>query len=295
MKALVTGALGQLGYDLMKELEKRGHEAIASDIAPKSEYESYAQMDITDRDAVLKTISEIKPDVIIHAAAWTDVDGAEDGRNRDKVFRINAYGTENIALAAKEAQAKMVYISTDYVFSGDGETPWDSDLTDFAPLNAYGESKLKGEEAVRENLDKYFIVRISWVFGKNGKNFVKTMLRLSETHDELRVVSDQIGSPTYTRDLSKLLVDMAESDKYGVYHATNSGKFISWCDFAKAIFKEAGKGTKVIPVTTEEYGESKAKRPKNSRMDKSKLKRNGFNELPTWNDALRRFLKEIES
>ena len=235
----------------------------------------------------------MKPDAVIHCAAWTNVDGAEDEANKGKVFKINIEGTRNMAEAVRAMDAKMVYLSTDYVFSGQGDKPWLPDEKDFAPLNVYGESKLGGEKAVSELLTKYFIVRIAWVFGRNGKNFIKTMLNLGKTHDTLRVVKDQIGTPTYTYDLSRLLVDMIDTDKYGYYHATNEGGFISWADFAKAIFEEAKMDTKVIPVTTEEYGLSKAKRPFNSRLDKSKLVANGFKPLPTWRDALHRYLIEL--
>lgn len=303
MKVFVTGVNGQLGHDTVNELIKRGHTPVSSDITLQYEGEkdnspvttsAYIPLDITNREAVLKTITEVKPDAVIHCAAWTNVDAAEDEANRDKVFRINTEGTGNIAEAAKSADSKMVYISTDYVFSGLGDKPWLPDERDFNPLNVYGESKLAGEEAVRTTLSKYYIVRTAWVFGRNGKNFIKTMLNLAKTHDTLRVVDDQIGTPTYTYDLSRLLVDMIETDKYGYYHATNEGGFISWADFAKAIFEEAETGIKVIPVTTAEYGLSKAKRPFNSRLDKSKLSQNGFTPLPTWRDALQRYLKEIE-
>lgn len=282
MKVLVTGVKGQLGYDVVKELTKRNHEAIGVDIE---------EMDITDFSAVEKVLTAVKPDAVIHCAAWTAVDAAED--NADKVMKINVDGTANIAKVCKAIDAKMVYISTDYVFDGTGEAPWDPDCKDYAPQNVYGMSKLGGEKAVAEILSKYFIVRIAWVFGKNGNNFIKTMLRLSETHDTLRVVDDQIGTPTYTYDLSRLLVDMIETEKYGYYHATNEGGYISWAEFAAEIFKQAKKSTKVIPVTTAEYGLSKAKRPFNSRLDKSKLTLNGFERLPLWQDALKRYLEEL--
>ena len=303
MKVFVTGVNGQLGHDTVNELIKRGHTPVSSDITLQYEGEkdnspvttsAYIPLDITNRESVLKTITGVKPDAVIHCAAWTNVDAAEDEANRDKVFRINTEGTGNIAEAAKSADSKMVYISTDYVFSGLGDKPWLPDERDFNPLNVYGESKLAGEEAVRTTLSKYYIVRTAWVFGRNGKNFIKTMLNLAKTHDTLRVVDDQIGTPTYTYDLSRLLVDMIETEKYGYYHATNEGGFISWADFAQAIFGEAGAEAKVIPVTTAEYGLSKAKRPFNSRLDKSKLTKNGFTPLPTWRDALQRYLKEIE-
>ena len=282
MKVLVTGVKGQLGYDVVKELTKRNHEAVGVDIE---------EMDITDFSAVEKVLTAVKPDAVIHCAAWTAVDAAED--NADKVMKINVDGTANIAKVCKAIDAKMVYISTDYVFDGTGEAPWDPDCKDYAPQNVYGMSKLGGEKAVAEILSKYFIVRIAWVFGKNGNNFIKTMLRLSETHDTLRVVDDQIGTPTYTYDLSRLLVDMIETEKYGYYHATNEGGYISWAEFAAEIFKQAKKSTKVIPVTTAEYGLSKAKRPFNSRLDKSKLTLNGFDRLPLWQDALKRYLEEL--
>lgn len=282
MKVLVTGVKGQLGYDVVKELTKRNHEAVGVDIE---------EMDITDFSAVEKVLTAVKPDAVIHCAAWTAVDAAED--NADKVMKINVDGTANIAKVCKAIDAKMVYISTDYVFDGTGEAPWDPNCKDYAPQNVYGISKLGGEKAVAEILSKYFIVRIAWVFGKNGNNFIKTMLRLSETHDTLRVVDDQIGTPTYTYDLSRLLVDMIETEKYGYYHATNEGGYISWAEFASEIFKQAKKSTKVIPVTTAEYGLSKAKRPFNSRLDKSKLTLNGFERLPLWQDALKRYLEEL--
>ena len=284
MKVLVTGSKGQLGYDVIKELCSRGHEALGFDLP---------ELDITDEDAVQAVFDRVKPDVVIHCAAWTAVDAAEESGNIAKVFAVNEGGTRNLAAACKRTGAKLLYLSTDYVFDGQGSAPWGADETRFAPLNEYGKSKLAGENAVRELLQAYFIVRIAWVFGKNGNNFVKTMLRLSESHDTLRVVCDQVGTPTYTPDLARLLVDMIETDKYGVYHATNDGGFLSWYDFASAIMQEAGKHTKVIPVTTAEYGLSKASRPFNSRLDKSKLKENGFEPLPDWRDALKRYLKEI--
>ncbi len=302
MKVLVTGVGGQLGHDVMNELAKRGYEGVGSDIAPVYSGVAdgsavttmpYVPMDITNASAVAETIKSVKPDVIVHCAAWTAVDLAEDEDKKAKVFAINAEGTENIARVAKEIDAKMVYISTDYVFDGQGTSPWKPDCKDYKPLNVYGESKLKGELAVSGTLEKYFIVRIAWVFGLNGKNFIKTMLKVGETHDTVRVVYDQIGTPTYTLDLSRLLVDMIETDKYGYYHATNEGGFISWYEFTKEIYKQAGLPTKVLPVTTAEYGLSKAARPFNSRLDKSKLVEAGFKPLPTWQDALGRYLKEI--
>lgn len=297
MKVFVTGVGGQLGYNVMNELAKRGHKAIGSDIQPKANINlpyQYIQLDITNTEAVNKVISEIKPEAVIHCAAWTAVDAAEEGANKAKVFAINVDGTKNIAEACKKCSCKMMYISTDYVFNGQGIAPWHPDCKDYAPLNVYGESKLQGELAVAELLKKYFIVRIAWVFGKNGNNFIKTMLNVGKKHDTLRVVNDQIGTPTYTFDLARLLVDMIETDKYGYYHATNEGGYISWYDFACEIFKQAGYATKVIPVTTEEYGLSKAQRPFNSRLDKSKLISKNFNPLPEWKDALARYLKEIE-
>ena len=312
MKVLVTGVGGQLGHDVMNELAERGIEGIGSDIAP--EYSGiadgtavtsmpYIQMDITDEKAVSAKIKEVHPDVVVHCAAWTAVDLAEDEDKVAKVRAINADGTRYIANVCKELDCKMVYISTDYVFDGQGETPWDPDCKDYKPLNVYGETKLEGELAVSETLEKYFIVRIAWVFGKNGKNFIKTMLNVAKTHDKLTVVNDQIGTPTYTYDLARLLVDMIETEKYGYYHATNEGGYISWYDFTKEIFRQAVElGHKeysedrlsVAPVTTAEYGVSKAARPFNSRLDKSKLVKNGFTPLPTWQDALNRYLKEIE-
>lgn len=295
MKFFVTGVAGQLGYDVVNELIKRGHTAVGSDIVESAEINSqYVPLDITDKEAVERVITEINPDAVIHCAAWTAVDAAEDKENISKVEAINAGGTENIAKACKKLDCKMLYISTDYVFDGQGTEPWKADCTDYKPLSVYGRTKLEGELAVKANLDKYFIVRIAWVFGVNGKNFIKTMLNVGKKYDTVRVVSDQIGTPTYTYDLARLLVDMAESEKYGTYHATNEGGYISWYDFTKEIFAQAGYTTSVIPVTTEEYGLSKAVRPFNSRLDKSKLKENGFEPLPTWQNALSRYLKEIE-
>lgn len=282
MKVLVTGVAGQLGFDVVSELEKRGHTAIGVDIA---------EMDITDAAACERVITEAAPDAVIHCAAWTAVDAAED--NEEKVRAVNAQGTENIARVCKAIDAKMMYISTDYVFDGQGETPWQPDCKDYAPLSVYGKTKLEGELAVAGLLRKYFIVRIAWVFGLNGKNFIRTMLSLGQKHDSLRVVSDQIGTPTYTYDLARLLVDMIETEKYGYYHATNEGGYISWADFAREIFLQAGMNTQVVPVTTAEYGLSKAARPFNSRLDKSKLIEQGFEPLPAWKDALKRYLDII--
>ncbi len=295
MKVFVTGVGGQLGYDVMNELIKRGHEAVGTDILDNVPQDfEYIKLDITDKDAVAEVISDVKPDAVIHCAAWTAVDAAEDEENQTKVFAINAEGPRNIAQACKAMDCKMIQISTDYVFDGQGTEPWQPDCKDYAPLSVYGKSKLEGELAVAETLEKYYIVRIAWVFGVNGKNFIKTMLNVGKKYPEVRVVSDQIGTPTYTYDLARLLVDMAETDKYGYYHATNEGGYISWYDFTCEIFRQAGYTTKVTPVTTEEYGLSKAARPYNSRLDKSKLQENGFEPLPAWQDALGRYLKEIE-
>lgn len=300
MKVLVTGVCGQLGHDVVNELAKRGHEAVGSDITPAYSGADdgsavtrapYVQLDITDAGAVSRVLGEARPDAVIHCAAWTAVDAAED--NEEKVRAINAGGTEHIARACRALGAKMMYISTDYVFDGQGEMPWSPDCRDYAPLSVYGRTKLEGEQAVASLLDAYFIVRIAWVFGVNGKNFIKTMLSLGQKHDTLRVVCDQIGTPTYTLDLARLLVDMIETDKYGYYHATNEGGYISWADFAQEIFRQAGMPTKVMPVTTSEYGLSKAARPYNSRLDRRKLIESGFAPLPTWQDALSRYLREI--
>ena len=311
MKVLVTGVAGQLGHDVMNELAKRGYEGIGSDIAER--YNGiqdgtpvvsmpYVQMDITDKASVEKVLTEVNADAVIHCAAWTAVDLAEDEDKKDKVHAVNAEGTKNIAEVCKKLDSKMVYTSTDYVFNGQGEEPWQPDCKDYQPLNVYGQSKLDGELAVSETLDKYFIVRIAWVFGKNGNNFIKTMLKVGKNHDKLRVVNDQIGTPTYTFDLARLLVDMIETDKYGYYHATNEGGYISWYDFTKEIFRQAVEQghieygedrITVDPVTTAEYGVSKAARPFNSRLDKKKLVENGFTPLPTWQDALGRYLKEL--
>ena len=301
MKVFVTGVCGQLGHDCVNELTKRGYEAVGSDIQPiysgiadESAVTTalYVQLDITDRDAVQKVIRELRPDAIIHCAAWTNVDGAED--KQDIVHQINAVGTQNIADAAKAVDAKMLYLSTDYVFDGQGERPWEPDDKCYAPLNVYGQSKLDGEMAVSSALSKYFIVRIAWVFGLNGKNFIKTMINVGKTHDTVRVVNDQIGTPTYTLDLARLLVDMIETAKYGYYHATNEGGYISWYDFCVEFYRQYGLSTKVLPVSTSEYGLSKAARPFNSRLDKSKLRECGFTPLPTWQDAVSRYLKEAD-
>ena len=303
MKVFVTGVGGQLGHDVMNELHKRGYEGVGSDIAPRYSgvqdgsavcTMAYVPMDITDVAMVEQVLMEAKPDVVIHCAAWTAVDLAEDEDKQEKVRAINAGGTQNIADVCKKLDCKMVYISTDYVFDGQGETPWTPDCKDYAPLNVYGRTKLEGELAVSNTLGKFFIVRIAWVFGLNGNNFIKTMLNVGKKYETLRVVNDQVGTPTYTLDLSRLLVDMIETEKYGYYHATNEGGYISWYEFACEIFRQAGYTNTVLPVTTAEYGLSKAARPFNSRLDKSKLVEAGFQPLPTWQDALARYLKEIE-
>lgn len=299
MKFFVTGVAGQLGHDVMNEVAARGFDGVGSDIAEKYSGAPdgtavtsmpYAQLDITDESAVLRVLTEVNPDTVVHCAAWTAVDAAEDEENREKVFAVNVKGTENIAKACKKLGCKMIYISTDYVFDGTGSEPWQPDCKDYAPLNVYGETKLRGERAVESLLSKFFIVRIAWVFGLNGGNFIKTMLNVGKKYDTVRVVNDQIGTPTYTADLARLLVDMAQSEKYGYYHATNEGGYISWYDFTREIFKQAGYTTMVVPVTTEEYGVSAAARPRNSRLDKRKLSENGFTPLPDWKDALARYL-----
>ena len=304
MKIFVTGVAGQLGHDVMNELASRGHEGIGSDLLPQYAGVAdgsavtrapYVPLDITDGEAVSRVLSEVKPDAVIHCAAWTAVDLAEDEDKRDKVRAINADGTRHIAEACRALGCKLMYISTDYVFDGQGETPWQPDCTDYAPLNVYGQTKLEGELAVRELVERFFIVRIAWVFGLSGKNFIRTMLRLGETHASVRVVCDQIGTPTYTLDLARLLADMIETEKYGVYHATNEGGYISWADFAQEIFRQAGMATQVVPVTTAEYGLSKAARPFNSRLDKAKLVENGFAPLPDWRDALGRYLAALQA
>lgn len=312
MKVFVTGVNGQLGHDVMIELNKRGFEMVGSDITDKyngvidnipsssatnsAQVSSlpYVKLDITDKKAVTSTIADIKPDAIIHCAAWTAVDLAEDADKKEIVRAVNVTGTQNLAEAAKAIDAKMLYLSTDYVFDGKGTRPWQPDDKNYAPLNVYGQTKLDGELAIANTIKKFFIVRISWVFGLNGKNFIKTMINIGKTHDEVRVVNDQIGTPTYTRDLSRLLVDMIETDKYGYYHASNEGGYISWYDFCVEFYKQYGLKTKVIPVTTEEYGLSKAARPYNSRLDKTKLVDEGFTPLPTWQDAVRRYLEEAK-
>lgn len=312
MKVLVTGVGGQLGHDVMNELGKRGYEGIGSDLSDV--YQGiqdgtavtkmpYYAMDITDSTQVDYVVGKVQPDAVIHCAAWTAVDSAEDEDKRDKVAQINETGTEVIARACKKEDCKLLYLSTDYVFNGEGDTPWKPDCKEYAPLNVYGKTKLGGELAVAEQLSRYFIVRIAWVFGVNGNNFIKTMLKIGKDHDQLTVVDDQIGTPTYTFDLARLLVDMIETEKYGYYHATNGGGYISWYEFAVEIFRQAAamghreydsEHLSVKPVTTEEYGLSKAKRPFNSRLDCSKLLENGFEPLPEWKDALQRYLQIIE-
>lgn len=303
MRFFVTGVGGQLGHDVMNELAKRGYEGIGTDmdleysgIADGSAVTTmpYVQLDITDKEAVDKVIAEVNPDAVIHCAAWTAVDMAEDDDKVEIVRKVNAGGTQNIADVCKRLGCKMTYISTDYVFDGQGTEPWKPDCRDYKPLNVYGQTKLEGELAVSSTLEKYFIVRIAWVFGLNGKNFIKTMINVGKTHDTVWVVNDQIGTPTYTLDLARLLVDMNETEKYGYYHATNDGGYISWYDFCCEFYKQYGLDTKVIPVTTEEYGLSKAARPFNSRLDKSKLAEAGFTPLPTWQDAVARYLKEAQ-
>lgn len=303
MKVFVTGVNGQLGHDVVNELAKRGYEAIGSDI--QESYSGvmdgsavttapYVSLDITNEEAVHQVITELRSDAVIHCAAWTAVDIAEDDDKVELVRKVNVNGTQNIANAVKEIDAKMVYLSTDYVFDGQGDRPWQPDDKNYAPLNVYGQTKLEGELAVSSTLSKYFVVRIAWVFGLNGKNFIKTMINVGKTHDTVRVVNDQIGTPTYTLDLARLLVDMIETDKYGYYHATNEGGYISWYDFCVEFYKQYGLKTNVIPVSTEEYGLSKAARPFNSRLDKSKLKEAGFEPLPIWQDAVSRYLKEAD-
>ena len=303
MKFFVTGVNGQLGHDVMNELNKRGHEGIGSgssenyrgiDDGSALASMPYVQLEISDKAAVDKVLGEIKPDAVIHCAAWTAVDAAEDEENREKVYAVNVTGTRNIAEACKALDCKMLYLSTDYVFDGQGTEPWKPDCKDYKPLNVYGQTKLEGEQAVRDTLEKFFVVRIAWVFGLNGKNFIKTMVNVGKGRDEVRVVNDQIGTPTYTYDLARLLVDMCETEKYGYYHATNEGGYISWYDFCCEIYRQYGLTTKVSPVSTEEYGLSKAARPANSRLDKSKLVEAGFTPLPSWQDALTRYLEEAK-
>ena len=306
MRVVVTGVRGQLGYDVMNELFLRGYEGVGTDIVERENLKiynpaapiadmPYVKMDITDSAAVEQTIKHVQPDAVVHCAAWTAVDAAEDEENKPKVYAINVLGTENIAKACKELDCKMIYISTDYVFNGQGTQPWQPDDQAYAPLNEYGRTKLEGERAVSRILEKYFIVRIAWVFGLNGNNFIKTMLNVGKKFPVLRVVNDQIGTPTYTYDLARLLVDMLQTEHYGYYHATNEGGYVSWYDYACEIFRCAGYDTQVNAVTTEEYGVSKAARPFNSRLDKSKLAQKGFALLPDWKDALERYLRELKA
>ncbi len=303
MRVFVTGVNGQLGHDVVNRLEATGHEAIASDLKPCysglddgsfATKAPYVQLDITKAEDVCAAIEKIRPDAIVHCAAWTAVDAAEEKENYDAVYAVNVLGTKNIAFAAKKVGAKMVYISTDYVFNGQGIDPWDEERSTPSPLNVYGATKFEAEEALQKILTKFFIVRTAWVFGLNGKNFVRTMIQLAKTHKELRIIDDQIGTPTYTFDLARLLVDMIETEKYGIYHATNEGGFISWAQFAKEIFRQDGDNVEVRAVSTSEYGLSKAKRPFNSRLSKEKLRRNGFAPLPNWQDALSRYIQEAK-
>ena len=294
MKVLVTGTSGQLGFDVMEELARRGYNGVGADRADSEAEFEHVVLDITDKEAVARVMAEVKPDAVVHCAAWTNVDAAEDPANLAAVRAVNVDGTENLAKACRENGAKMVYISTDYVFDGSGERPWEPDDKNYAPINVYGQSKLDGELKVAGTLDKYLIVRIAWVFGQNGKNFVKTMMEVGAGRDIVKVVDDQIGTPTYTVDLARLLVDMIETEKYGYYHATNEGGYISWADFTEEIYRQAGMSTKVERVSTAEYekiaGKTVAKRPFNSRLDKAKLVETGFTPLPTWQDALSRYL-----
>ena len=295
MKVLVTGVAGQLGHDVMQELAKREFPAVGTDL------KEGIPLDITDEKAVHQVLQKEKPTVIIHCAAWTAVDLAEEEQNKKTVYAVNVTGSENLAKEAAALGARFVYISTDYVFNGEGTTPWKPDCTEYAPLNYYGQTKWQGEQMVKQYLSSYFIVRIAWVFGLNGGNFIKTMLKVGKNHDRLTVVKDQIGTPTYTKDLARLLVDMIQTEKYGIYHATNEGGYISWYDFAAEIFRQAAvldpaydeEHLQVVPVTTEEYGVSKARRPFNSRLDRSKLVEQGFEPLPDWKDALARYIKEV--
>lgn len=303
MRFFVTGVGGQLGYDVMNNLLRRGHEGIGSDIAPAYSglrdespvaTAQYVPLDITDASAVEEALSRAAPDVVVHCAAWTAVDMAEDEKNIGKVWDINVNGTRNIASACKSLGCKLIYISTDYVFSGAGSQPWQPDCKDYSPINVYGRSKLEGELAVAGTMEKYYIVRIAWAFGINGSNFIKTIVNLGHQRDTVRVVCDQIGTPTYTFDLARLLVDMGEREQYGYYHATNEGGYISWYEFAREILHQAGCKARAVAVTTEEYGRNRAPRPFNSRLDKGKLLEAGFEPLPAWQDALRRFLAEYE-
>ena len=288
MKVFVTGAGGQLGHDCVKVLSGRGHEVVGSDLTEKAD----VMLDITDRNAVKRVVEELRPHAVIHCAAWTAVDAAEDEANKVKVEAVNHFGTRYLAEAAGTVGARFLYLSTDYVFDGSGDRPWQPDDESYAPLNYYGLTKLKGEQAVRFALKNYFIVRTAWVFGSRGANFVRTMINIGKKHDQVQVVNDQIGTPTYTSDLARLLADMIETEKYGIYHATNEGGYISWYDFCCEIYRQYGLRTAILPVTTEEYGQSRAARPENSRLDKRKLTENGFQPLPDWKDALARYIKE---
>lgn len=300
MRIFVTGVNGQLGHDVLLELQKRGHEAIGSGSGSAYTAEDsgrscrYVQLNITDAAAVETAITALRPDAVVHCSAWTAVDAAEDEENRPTVYALNVTGTENLAKAAGSVGAKLLYLSTDYVFNGKGTQPREADSVDYAPLNYYGETKLLGEEAVRRHCPRHYIVRTAWVFGKNGKNFIKTMIGVGKTHEKVTVVNDQIGTPTYTRDLADLLCDMAEREAYGTYHATNEGGYISWYDLCVEAYRQYGLSTEVVPVTTAAYGLSKAARPENSRLDKSKLTAKGFKPLPDWKDAVRRYLEEAQ-
>ena len=300
MRVLVTGVNGQLGHDVMLELVRRGYKGIGSgsgeayrgtdDLAVMP----YIPLDITDQDDVNRVIMATAPDTVIHCSAWTAVDAAEEKENRTKVFALNTSGPEYLAKACKAVGAKMIYLSTDYVFNGQGTIRWKPEDRNYAPLNVYGQSKLEGVLSVAGNMDNYFIVRTSWVFGINGTNFISTMIRLGKAHDTVRVVSDQIGTPTYTKDLARLLVDMSETEKYGTYHVTNEGGYCSWFEFCQEVYRQYGLETQIIPVTTAEFGLNRAVRPFNSRLDKSKLSSAGFEPLPDWQDAIGRYLKEAQ-
>ncbi|MBQ8080557.1 MAG: dTDP-4-dehydrorhamnose reductase [Clostridia bacterium] len=291
MNILVTGAAGQLGQACCRALADRGHRVMPTD-HPAQAGVGLIPLDITDSDAVMDTVRRLRPDKILHCAAWTDVDAAERKENVPKVWAVNADGTRNLALAARNVGAALLYISTDYVFGDSATRPHRPEDRDFCPLNVYGQAKLAGEEHVRSLLKHHYIVRTSWVFGPGGKSFVRTMLRLGNTSDSVRVIDDQVGTPTYAPDLARLLTDLLETDRWGVYHATNEGGYVSWCDFAREIFRQSGSSTCVIPVSTAEYGLSAARRPLNSRLDKACLPANGFMPLPDWRDALGRYLRE---
>ncbi|SJZ77111.1 dTDP-4-dehydrorhamnose reductase [Anaerorhabdus furcosa] len=302
-KIFVTGACGQIGVDVVNELLNRKYEVIATDLCELCDYDlltkfndeiMYFQLDIKNEDILRDVINKVTPDIIIHCAAWTSVDLAEFEENQELVRKINVESTKVLASCAKDLDIKIVYISTDYVFDGEGVDPWKPDCNNYNPLNFYGLTKLYGEMKITNALEKYFIVRTSWVFGKNGKNFIKTILELSKVHNEIKVINDQIGSPTYSFDLSRLIVDMIETDKYGYYHITNEGEYISWYELAKEVFFQKEISTKIIPVSTEQYGVNKAIRPLNSRLNKEKIIENGFKPLPVWKDAVSRFLKELE-